>query len=227
MLINYQNVTINQGEQTILQDVNLSVSEGEFVFIIGKVGSGKSTLLQSLYCESEIISAATCEVLGHDLLTIRRRDIPGLRKQMGIIFQDFQLLSDRSIERNLRFVLRATGWKGKSVQDERIEYVLTQVGMRHCRSKMPHELSGGEQQRIAIARALLNEPKLIVADEPTANLDAETAEKLIALLEEIRANGTAVVMSTHNMNIVQQHEGKVFVCHDNTLSEKTGDNVQP
>ena len=226
LLINYESVTINQGEQTILRNIDFSVGAGDFVYIIGKVGTGKSTLLQSLYCESDIISARTCEVLGRDMLTLRRRDIPELRREMGIIFQDFQLLSDRNVEQNLRFVLRATGWKGRSVMDERIDEVLGAVGMRNKRSKMPHELSGGEQQRIAIARALLNEPRLIVADEPTANLDAETSSTLITLLEEIRAKGTAIVMSTHNMNLVELHEGRVFECVGDSVEELNTKSVE-
>ena len=226
LLINYESVTINQGEQTILRNIDFSVGAGDFVYIIGKVGTGKSTLLQSLYCESDIISARTCEVLGRDMLTLRRRDIPELRREMGIIFQDFQLLSDRNVEQNLRFVLRATGWKGRSVMDERIDEVLGAVGMRNKRSKMPHELSGGEQQRIAIARALLNEPRLIVADEPTANLDAETSSTLITLLEEIRAKGTAIVMSTHNMNLVELHEGRVFECVGDSVEELNNKSVE-
>ena len=144
---------------------------------------------------------------------------------MGIIFQDFQLLSDRNIEQNLRFVLRATGWKGKSLMDERIESVLNLVDMKHCMTKMPHQLSGGEQQRIAIARALLNNPKIILADEPTNNLDTETANNIISILQSIREQGTAVIMSTHNMNIIEQYQGKIYVCDNQTLTLQTSEDV--
>ena len=216
-IINYESVSINQADVNILHDVNLDVKSGEFIYIIGKVGSGKSSLLQSFYNEADIICARQCEVLGRDMLSLKRKDVPSLRHEMGIIFQDFQLLADRTVEQNLRFVLRATGWKGKSAINERIDEVLNSVGMKNTRSKMPHELSGGEQQRVAIARALLNKPKLIVADEPTANLDKETADNLIMLLQEICDNGTAVVMSTHNMTILEQHPGKVYECKEGTI----------
>ena len=176
MLIDYKNATIcqRQGIQ-VLGNVNIHVDEGEFIYIIGRVGSGKSTLLKSIYFELPVNEADEATVLNHDLRTLRQKYIPALRRQMGIIFQDFQLLGDRTVYKNLKFVLKATGWKNKTEIDQRINDVLTDVGMLDKLDKMPHELSGGEQQRIAIARAILNKPKIIIADEPTGNLDPETA----------------------------------------------------
>lgn len=173
MLIDYKNVNIYQDEKLILKDVNLQVNEGDFIYLIGKVGSGKSSLLKTLYCELDVDphDRETSMVLDNDIATIKRKLVPALRKQLGIIFQDFQLLHDRTVYRNLRFVLKATGWNDKQEIDNRINQVLEEVGMMEKRDKMPHELSGGEQQRIAIARAILNKPKIIIADEPTGNLD--------------------------------------------------------
>lgn len=221
MLIDYKNVSIYQDEKPVLQDVNLSIGEGEFIYIIGKVGSGKSSLLKTLYGELDIDESdrAEASVLGQDMATIRRSDIPALRRQMGIIFQDFQLLHDRTVFRNLRFVLRATGWTDKEKIDNRITEVLRAVGMREKRDKMPHELSGGEQQRIAIARALLNEPKLILADEPTGNLDPETAAHIVEILQDATAKGTTVVMTTHNITLLDQFPGKVYQCEDGHLTK--------
>ena len=223
MLIDYQKVQINQDDgQKILSDVDFHVDEGEFVYIIGRVGSGKSSLLKTTYQELDIKDAVKAEVLGNDMLTIRRKHVPALRRQMGIIFQDFQLLDDRTVYKNLRFVLRATGWAKKDV-DARINEVLTLVGMNEKMLRMPHQLSGGEQQRVAIARALLNHPKLIVADEPTGNLDPETAAGIMQLLRQISQTGTAVVMTTHNMPLLDQYSGIVYRCYDGHLEEVTGD----
>ena len=222
MLIEYKNVTILQRDgKPILQNLDLHVDEGEFVYIIGRVGSGKSSLLKTIYCELDIEAADEANVLGTDLMKIRRKHIPDLRRQMGIIFQDFQLLADRSVYRNLRFVLKATGWKKAVDMDNRIIEVLTDVDMLDKRDRMPHELSGGEQQRIAIARALLNRPRLIIADEPTANLDAETAQGIMQLLRQIAQTGTAVIMSTHNVSLLQQYPGIVYRCADGQMSETT------
>lgn len=224
MLIDYKNATIHQdGGEQVLKGVDFHVDEGEFVYVIGRVGSGKSTLLKTLYCELDLEEADKAEVLGLDLRSIRRKQVPGLRRQMGIIFQDFQLLGDRTIQKNLRFVLKATGWKDKAAIDQRIREVLEEVGLADKSEKMPHELSGGEQQRTAIARALLNKPKLIVADEPTGNLDPETAESIIQLLRDISQTGTAVVMTTHNLTLLDKYPGIVYRCHDGALKETTGD----
>lgn len=205
MLVDYQKVNICQGGELILKDVEFSVDTDQFIYIIGKVGSGKSSLLKTMYCELDIPKQETqkAEVLGRDLLTLKRRDIPALRKEMGIIFQDFQLLHDRSVFKNLQFILHSTGWKSNKDINNRIEQVLSDVGMSDKKDKYPHELSGGEQQRIAIARAVLNTPKIIIADEPTGNLDPETANNIVELLRKITESGTSVIMSTHNISMLK------------------------
>lgn len=227
-LIEYKKVNVYQDESLILKDVDFHVDEGEFVYIIGKVGSGKSSLLKTMYCELDIYEdeAEEAQVLGRDLITLRRKDIPSLRREMGIIFQDFQLLHDRSVARNLAFVLKATGWDGHEAIRERIGEVLKLVGMEDKADKMPHELSGGEQQRIAIARAMLNKPRIIIADEPTGNLDPETAAYIIGLLRDISMKGTPVVMSTHNIEMLNRYPGIVYRCIDNAISEVTGEYSQ-
>lgn len=227
-LIEYKKVNVYQDESLILKDVDFHVDEGEFVYIIGKVGSGKSSLLKTMYCELDIYEdeAEEAQVLGRDLITLRRKDIPSLRREMGIIFQDFQLLHDRSVARNLAFVLKATGWDDHEAIRERIGEVLKLVGMEDKADKMPHELSGGEQQRIAIARAMLNKPRIIIADEPTGNLDPETAAYIIGLLRDISMKGTPVVMSTHNIEMLNRYPGIVYRCIDNAISEVTGEYSQ-
>lgn len=224
MLINYKNVDIyHKDGDTVLRGVDFHVEEGEFIYLIGRVGSGKSSLLKTIYCEMDIDEADEAMVLGHDLLTIRRKDIPTLRRKMGIIFQDLQLLSDRSVYRNLQFVLKATGWKDRHDIDKRIDEVLDQVSMSDKKDRMPHELSGGEQQRINIARALLNSPQLIVADEPTASLDPEASDTIIQLLREISMRGTAVVLTTHNRSLLNKYPGIVYRCNAEKLEEVTND----
>ena len=222
-LVDYKKVKVYQADSVVLEDVDFHVDEGEFIYIIGKVGSGKSSLLKTLYCELDIEEddAEKAEVLGRDLITLRRKEIPALRREMGIIFQDFQLLHDRNVERNLYFVLKATGWRDKEAMSKRIDEVLEAVGMADKRKKMPSELSGGEQQCIAIARALLNTPKMIVADEPTGNLDPETATNIVALLKEISLTGTAVVMSTHNIPMLDKFPGIVYQCEESHIKEIT------
>ncbi len=224
MLIDYEKVNVYQQDKLILQDVSFHADEGEFIYIIGKVGSGKSSLLKTFYCELDVYDdeAEKAEVLGRDLKTLRRKEVPALRKEMGIIFQDFQLLHDRTVYKNLYFVLRATGWKNKADIDQRINEVLGAVEMSEKKNNMPHELSGGEQQRIAIARALLNQPKVIIADEPTGNLDPETANNIVRLLKDITSQGTAVVMSTHNMPMLDRFPGIAYRCQDGSLHEVTG-----
>lgn len=223
-LINYNNIDVYQGESLILKDVNFHVDEGEFIYIIGRVGSGKSSLLKTVYCELDIYDdkeEQQAEVLGRNLITLKRREIPALRKEMGIIFQDFKLLHDRNVRKNLEFVLRSTGWKDKKEITERIESVLQDVGMLDKIDKLPHELSGGEQQRIAIARAILNKPKMIIADEPTGNLDPETASNIISLLKDITTTGTAVVMSTHNIPMLDKFPGIVYRCNNAEIKDVT------
>lgn len=225
MLIEYKKVDVYQEDKCILADVDFHVDKGEFIYLIGKVGSGKSSLLKTIYCELDVDKedAEKAEVLGHSILSIKRSKIPELRKKLGVIFQDFQLLHDRTIARNLQFVLKATGWKKKDEINSRMEEVLTQVGMIDKKDKMPHELSGGEQQRIAIARALLNNPQIIIADEPTGNLDPETANYIIRLLRDICQTGTAVVMSTHNVPLLGKYPGIVYKCADGKLYDVTGE----
>ncbi len=221
MLIDYQKVNIVQDGNVVLKDVDLQVNEGDFVYIIGKVGAGKSSLLKTLYCELDHSNPEKAEVLGRDVSSIRRKDIPALRREMGIIFQDFQLLHDRSVRKNLDFVLRATGWTRRKERRDRITTVLEAVGMTEKLDKMPHELSGGEQQHIAIARALLNKPKIIIADEPTGNLDMDTARHIVSLLKKISKDGTAVVMSTHNIPLLDEFPGTVYRCKDNVVKDVT------
>ena len=220
MLIDYNKVSIYQDDLCVLKDIDFNVDEGEFVYIIGKVGAGKSSLLKTLYCELDIESAEKAEVLGRDLMKIKRREVPEMRREMGIIFQDFQLLHDRTVGKNLDFVLKATGWK-KSERNQRIDEVLEAVGLSDKVNKMPHELSGGEQQRIAIARALLHKPKIIVADEPTGNLDPETASNIVSLLRQISLTGTAIVMSTHNIPMLNKYPGIVYRCSETSISDIT------
>lgn len=219
MLVDYQQVNIYQGDELILKNVNFAVNTDQFIYIIGKVGSGKSSLLKTMYCELDLSSRETgkAEVLGRDLLTLKRRDIPSLRKEMGIIFQDFQLLHDRSVFKNLQFILQSTGWKSNKDISNRIEQVLSDVGMLDKKDKYPHELSGGEQQRIAIARAVLNNPKIIIADEPTGNLDPDTANNIVELLRKITETGTSVVMSTHNISMLKKYPGIIYKCDEGSL----------
>lgn len=216
--IRYHNVEIRQQENIVLEEVNLQIREGEFVYLIGKVGSGKSSLLKTMYGELDIHSGQA-DVLGYDMARIRRAQIPALRKRIGIVFQDFQLLTDRNVRDNLDFVLKATGWNDKGRRRQRIEVVLEQVGMSTKGYKMPHELSGGEQQRIVIARAILNTPEIILADEPTGNLDPETGRQIVQLLHNICAAGSTVIMTTHNMQLLEEYPGKVFCCEGHRLIE--------
>ena len=220
VLINYKNVNISHyDEEVVLRGVDFKVSAGEFIYIIGKVGSGKSSLMRTVYGELDIDSAYTANVLGRDMMSISRSEVQSLRRELGIVFQDFKLLTDRTVRKNLEFVLRATGWKDVLDIEKRIGEVLKAVGMQGYEERMPHELSGGEQQRIAIARSLLNSPKIILADEPTGNLDPDTAESIIGLFRDIAATGTAVVITTHNMQLLEKFPGIVYRCEDGKLIE--------
>lgn len=225
LIIDYKDVQLNRGENIILKNINLEVKRGEFLYVIGRVGSGKSTLLKSFYAELPIESG-DAQIFEYKLEDIKRKEIPFLRRKIGIVFQDFQLLIDRSVEKNLEFVLKATGWTNKTLIKDRINKVLTQVGMQNKTYKMPHELSGGEQQRVVIARALLNDPTLILADEPTGNLDPETGSQIVDLLQKIAQDGTAVIMSTHNYSIVQTFPGDIIKCEDGTLHKMTNSTVE-
>ena len=217
-IIDYKNVEVLRKELLVLKNVNFQLEEGQFVYLIGRVGSGKSSLMKTMYAEVPI-EMGEARIFDYDLSAIRRKDVPMLRRQIGVVFQDFQLLSDRSVYDNLLFVLKATGWKNKTDIDERINEVLSEVGMEHKSYKMRPELSGGEQQRIAIARALLNRPKLILADEPTGNLDQETGHQIMSLLHRICAEGTAVIMATHNIQLTEDFPARVVKCEDKNVIE--------
>ena len=219
-IIRYENVSICQQGLEILEGINFELNKGEFVYLIGKVGSGKTSFLKTIYGELDIQSGEA-EVMGCNLRTIKQKHIPDLRRRLGIVFQDFQLLTDRTVHANLEFVLRATGWKNKVDIHTRIEEVLEQVGMSGKGYKMPNELSGGEQQRIVIARAILNKPKLILADEPTGNLDVETGRHIVELLKEICAQGSAILMITHNLNMLTEYPGKVYRFADHHIEDAT------
>ncbi len=222
ILIDYRNVQLCQDERPILSDVNLQVGEGEFVYLMGEVGSGKSSLLKSIYGELPIAKGQAI-VLYTDVTHIKQRKLPALRKRLGIIFQDFQLLRDRTVGDNLDFVLRATGWNKKQERKARIAEVLEQVGLPEKADRMPHELSGGEQQCICIARAMLNSPQLMLADEPTANLDVDNSRKVMRLLNGIRRNGTTIILSTHNEAITEMFSGRLLRCQQGNLIEVTED----
>lgn len=217
-LVSYHNVEVRQAEQIVLKDVTLEVEAGDLVYLLGKVGSGKSSLMKTFYAELPI-AAGEAVFLGYDLSKLSRRQIPYLRRKIGIVFQDFQLLTDRTVEENLLFVLRATGWKDKQVMKNHVQSVLEQVGMQDKRYKMPYQLSGGEQQRVVIARALLNSPEVILADEPTGNLDAETAREIMELLNSISKAGMTVIMSTHNPLWPELFPGRKLLFRDGLVSE--------
>ena len=221
-LIRYTDVEIHQQEWCVLNDVNLELHKGEFVYLVGKVGSGKTSLLKTFYGELDIASGEA-EVLGYDMLHIKRKHIPQLRRKLGIVFQDFQLLTDRTVYDNLEFVLRATGWKSKGEIKDKIEEVLNLVGMSNKGYKLPNELSGGEQQRIVIARAVLNSPEIILADEPTGNLDSETGHAIAELLHGISEAGALVVMTTHNLQLLREFPGKVYRCADHLMTDVTAE----
>ena len=221
-LIRYTDVEIHQQELCVLNDVNLELHKGEFVYLVGKVGSGKTSLLKTFYGELDIASGEA-EVLGYDMLHIKRKHIPQLRRKLGIVFQDFQLLTDRTVYDNLEFVLRATGWKSKGEIKDKIEEVWNLVGMSNKGSKLPNELSGGEQQRIVIARAVLNSPEIILADEPTGNLDSETGHAIAELLHGISEAGALVVMTTHNLQLLREFPGKVYRCADHLMTDVTAE----
>ena len=217
MLVEYKNISINRKDKNVLKDVSFSLDAGSFYYLVGKVGSGKSSLMKSMYADVKIESGQEANVLGFDLLNIKPKEVPFLRRKIGIVFQDFQLLQDRSVFSNLEFVLRATGWNEKTQISARINEVLSEVGMANKSYKMPHELSGGEQQRIVIARALLNNPKLILADEPTGNLDPQTGYQILTLLHKLSFGGHTVLMATHNLQLLEDFPGNVFRCFDKKI----------
>ncbi len=224
-LIHFGKADILNGESTVIYGLDMDIFPGDFVYIVGKVGSGKTSIIRTMTAENRLLTGEG-SVCGFALNGIRTRDIPYLRRSLGVVFQDFQLLMDRSVEDNLSFVLRATGWKDQRLMDERISEVLKSVGMSTKAHKMPHQLSGGEQQRIAIARALLNKPSAILADEPTGNLDGETADGILQLLVKLNREGTTVVMVTHNRAIFEKYPGRVFSCKDEHCEEVVDDGIE-
>ena len=217
-LIVYKGVNVYRKDLNVLQNVNFELRKGEFVYFIGKVGSGKSSLLKTFYADVPV-EEGDARVFDYEMTSIRKRDIPYLRRKIGIVFQDFQLLTDRSVQNNLEFVLKATGWKDKEAIENRVEEVLSMVGMQNKNYKMPHELSGGEQQRVVIARAMLNSPEIILADEPTGNLDPETGNLITQLLHDICTSGTAVIMTTHNHNLLKSYPGRVIEFNNKNITE--------
>jgi cell division transport system ATP-binding protein len=217
-IIELTNADIYQRETLILKDINLSINKGEFLYIIGKVGSGKSSLLKTLYNELPLI-AGTGTICGYHLEKIRQKEVPFLRRKLGIVFQDFQLLTDRTVYKNFEFVLKATGWNNEKSIKDRIHEVLEIVEMGHSDKRMPHQLSGGEQQRVVIARALLNNPEIILADEPTGNLDPETSDALLRVFMEINAEGKTIVMATHDYPIIQRFPARKIICEGESIRE--------
>lgn len=218
--VSFSGADITSGENVVIHGLDMEVFPGDLVYITGKVGTGKTSIVRTIIAENPPENGSGT-VLGYRLESIRRRDIPALRKKIGIVFQDFQLLMDKSVEKNLEFVLKSTGWKDPAAIRLRIDEVLDLVGMKSKSHKYPYQLSGGEKQRVCIARAILNSPELILADEPTANLDAETAESIIELLLKINAEGTTIIMVTHRQSIVDRYPGRVFHCkHESCLEVK-------
>ena len=224
-LISFRNANIINGESIVIYGLDMDIFPGDFVYIVGKVGTGKTSIIRTMTAENPL-KEGEGTVCGFSLNGIKPKDIPYLRRKTGVVFQDFQLLMDRTVESNLEFVLKATGWKDRDAMDKRILEVLQDVGMETKAHKMPHQLSGGEQQRIAIARSLLNRPSVIIADEPTGNLDNETADGILRLLTKInKEEGTAIVMVTHNRGIFEKYPGRVFVCKDETCNERLENEV--
>ena len=218
-VISFRQADIINGEATVVYNLNMDIFPGDLVYIVGKVGTGKTSIIRTITAENPL-GGGSATVCGFDLATIKDKQIPYLRRKLGAVFQDFQLLMDRSVEENLEFVLKATGWKDNEAIDKRTEEVLDAVGLPTKAHKMPHQLSGGEQQRVAIARAILNDPEVIIADEPTGNLDGETAEGILSLLSAInKEKGTAIVMVTHNRSIIERYPGRVFETKDETCSQ--------
>ena len=219
-LISFRNADILAGENVVVHGLNMEVAAGDLVYILGKVGSGKTSIIRTITAENRI-GAGEAQAVGFNLKSLKQRDIPKLRRKLGVVFQDFRLLMDRSVWENLDFILKATGWKDRRKADARIDEVLEATGMSTKAHKMPHQLSGGEQQRIAIARALLNSPEIILADEPTGNLDEETTEDILQLLNKLnKENGTTLIMVTHDKSIVERYPGRVFICQDESCAER-------
>ncbi len=218
-VIELKNVSVFRKKILILSEVSIKISGGEFVYLIGKTGSGKTSLLKTLYAELPI-EEGNADVAGFNLSTIKQKEVPYLRRKLGIVFQDFQLLTDRTVNENLEFVMKSTGWRDKSKIKKRQNEILTKVGLTTKGFKMPHQLSGGEQQRVSIARALINEPGIILADEPTGNIDPETSTEILKLLHDINQNGAAVLMATHNYNLIEKFPGRIIYCDRGKISDQ-------
>jgi cell division transport system ATP-binding protein len=217
-IVSFSDATINQRGKSILKNVSIDVSEGSFVFLIGRTGSGKSSLIKTIYGDLELVGGVG-NVAGYDLTRLKSKQIPNLRRELGVVFQDFKLLPDRTIDDNLKFVLKSTGWKNKKEIADRIDKVLKMVGITLNKNKYPFELSGGEQQRVAIARALLNEPKLIIADEPTGNLDPQTSQEIMQLFKSLHEKGMTLLMATHDYQMIVKFPGKIFKCENGKVFE--------
>ena len=217
-ILQLKDAFISQGDNLVLSNVNVGINKGEFVYLIGKTGSGKSSFMKILYGDL-VLTEGEGHIVGHNLKNLKEKDIPFLRRKLGIVFQDFKLLIDRTVNENLLFVLKATGWKDKSAMNKRVEEVLNKVGMKTKGFKYPHELSGGEQQRIAIARALLNNPELILADEPTGNLDPQTSIEVMEVLQDINKNGNTILMATHDYALLLRYPSKTLKCDENQVFE--------
>ena len=217
-IVSFSDATINQRGKSILKNVSIDVSEGSFVFLIGRTGSGKSSLIKTIYGDLELVGGVG-KVAGYDLTRLKSKQIPNLRRELGVVFQDFKLLPDRTIDDNLKFVLKSTGWKNKKEIADRINKVLKMVGITLNKNKYPFELSGGEQQRVAIARALLNEPKLIIADEPTGNLDPQTSQEIMQLFKSLHEKGMTLLMATHDYQMIVKFPGKIFKCENGKVFE--------
>jgi len=217
-VLQLKNAAIYQGDNLVLSDVSVSIDKGEFVYLIGKTGTGKSSFMKTLYGDLPL-KEGEGNIVGHDLATLKENDIPFLRRKLGVVFQDFKLLNDRTVSNNLHFVLTATGWKDKVAMENRINEVLDKVGMKTMAFKYPYQLSGGEQQRIAIARALLNDPELILADEPTGNLDPQTSVEVMEVLREINKNGNTILMATHDYALLLKYPSKTLKCDENQIFE--------
>ncbi len=221
-VINYSHVNIYQGNSLVLSDVNFEMKQGEFIYLIGKTGAGKSSFIKTLYAEVGV-KEGEANVCGYNLKQLKKSEIPFLRRKLGIVFQDFQLLNDRTVHSNLDFVLKATGWEHNEKREERIAEVLNEVGLSHLIAKMPYQISGGEQQRLVIARALLNNPPLLIADEPTGNLDPETSDDIIKLLIKInREHNTSVLMATHNYQLIDKYPSKIYSFSNNAVNLEKG-----